>query len=285
MSKMKKRFLFIFLVCLGLCAEVIMSSYVEKKEENPFDLTENSIEIESLKTPKTYSFGIVLEPAHLTTINSEITSHVLKINARMGDSFEKDEVLMELDESIFQGNFLKASAIAIRFKSELETKQRLYDDDALSRFELDEGVAALKGAEADLIFAKKALDSTKIRAPYKGRVVKVALKEFELAQLGKELITLVDEETLYAKFLASSDLIHCLKKGMVIDIYIKELGDKVKATITRMAPVIDPSSSTITVEAKVDDPKHKLLSGMTGRIDFRACEPKSNESLKTKNLK
>lgn len=231
----------------------------------------------------THSFNTVLEPLHLTVIYAEITSPVVKIHKKMGEPFNEGEVLIELDDRIFEGNYAKALAAVTKFRSELKAKQELYADDALSRFELDEGVAALKAAEADYIIANGLFESTKIKAPYKGRVVKIAVKEFELGQLGKELITLVDDDVLYAKFLVTSDLFLCLKLGMKADIYIKETRDKITTTISRISPIIDPSSSTITVEAKIDNHEHKWWAGMSGRIDIIDCNknPAADQPSKT----
>lgn len=221
--------------------------------------------------PKTYSFNIVLEPLHLTIFNSEITSNVLKINKTMGESFTKGEALVEMDDKVFEGNYSKALSSVTKFKTELEAKKRLYEDDALSQFELDDGIASLQGAEADLIVAKKLHEGTKILAPYDGKVVKVAIKQFELAQPGKELIAIVNDEILFAKFLAPSSLVQCLRTGMNVDVYVKETGDKISTTIARIAPVIDPSSSTIMVEAQIDNHDNKLWAGMTGKVTISEC--------------
>jgi len=222
--------------------------------------------------PKKHTFNISLEPLHYTVIFSQITSPVIKINKKMGDAFEENELLMELDKKVFEGNFLKTKALVSRYTTEYQAKKRLFQDDALSEFELNESYAALKGAEAEYALAEKGLESTEIRAPYKGKVVKITVKEYELAQLGKELITLVDDDFLYAKFLVPSTLVNCLKKGMPLDISIRETGQKLTAKILHISPVIDPSSATITVEAEIDNKDHMLWAGMSGRVEVTECK-------------
>lgn len=229
---------------------------------------------------RTHTFSAVLEPLHYTVVYAEITSPVLKIYKRMGESFDEDEVLMELDNRIFEGNYEKAAAAVTKFQTELDAKKQLYADDALSKFELDEGVASLAGAKADFILASRLLAGTKIKAPYKGKVVKTSVKEYELGQQGKELITLVDDDTLYATFLINSSLFNCIEIGMPIDIYVSETGDKIATTLSRIAPVIDPSSSTIMVEAKIDNHEHRWWAGMKGRVDLTEC--KENKKVNSK---
>lgn len=204
-------------------------------------------------------------------IYAQVTTPVLKIYKHLGESFEEGELLLELDSRVYEGNFKKAEAAVTKFETELEAKKQLYADDALSKFELDDTISQLAGAQADKTIATKLLADTKIRGPYQGKVVKVNVKEYELAQQGKELITLVDDTYLYARFLVPSTLLSCLKAGAPVDIYIKETGEKVSATLSRIAPVIDPSSQTIVVEAGLDNSAHTLLAGMTGRVSLKDC--------------
>jgi RND family efflux transporter MFP subunit len=220
---------------------------------------------------KTHYFNVVLEARNQTVIYAEVTTPVNKVYKHLGDSFEEGELLLELDSRVFEGNFKKSEAAVIKFETELEAKKQLYADDALSKFELDDGISQLAGAQADKTIAAKLLSNTKILAPYAGKVVKVNVKEFELAQQGKELITLVDDAYLYARFLVPSPLLSCLKQGTPVDIYIKETGEKVSASLSRIAPVIDPASQTIMVEAGIDNNARTLLSGMTGRVALRDC--------------
>jgi membrane fusion protein (multidrug efflux system) len=221
---------------------------------------------------KTYYFNVVLEARHQTVVFSQVTAPVLSVLKKMGDGFEEGELIVDLDNRIYEGNFKKTDAAVTKFQTELKAKEQLYKDDALSQFELDEAISSLAGAEADRIIAKKMLDDTKIVAPYKGRVVKVNVKEFELAQQNKELVTLVDDAYLYAKFLVPSTHLRCLEPGAPVEIFVRETNQKIAATISRIAPVIDPSSQTLLVEAGIDNGDHKLLAGMTGKVALKECQ-------------
>jgi membrane fusion protein, multidrug efflux system len=218
------------------------------------------------------SYNVVLEPKHHTIIFSEVNTPVLKINKRMGDSFEENEVLMELDNKVFKSNYLKALSAVRKFQIELKAMKKLYEDDALSLFELEDAFASLASAEADLALAKKLLKSTKVKVPYQGKVVRILVQEYELAQQGKELIELVNSDMLYARFLVPSRLLSCLKHGTPVHIYINEINDWVTSKISRIAPVIDPSSSTIKVEAEIDNQDGHLWAGMTGSAKIEQCK-------------
>lgn len=239
--------------------------------------TENDQNNSSLTEFNTLSYNVVLEPLHHTIISAEVNTPVLQINKRMGDSFEANEILMELDSRVFVSNYLKGLSAVRKFQTELKAAQELYKDDALSLFELDEAYANLAGAEADLQLAKKLLGSTKVKVPYKGKVVKISIQEYELAQQGKELIELVNSDLLYARFLVSSTLLSCLQPGATVHIFINEVNDWIESKISRIAPVIDPSSSTIKVEAEIDNREGKLWAGMTGSAKIEKCQKEESK--------
>jgi multidrug efflux pump subunit AcrA (membrane-fusion protein) len=69
-----------------------------------------------------------------------------------------------------------------------------------------------------------------------------------------------------------SSHLRCLEIGSPVEIFVRETNQKIPATISRIAPVIDPSSQTILVEAGIDNSDHGLLAGMTGKVALKECQ-------------
>lgn len=220
--------------------------------------------LQAVEKSETDTIRVIIDPELKTQLSAQVMTPVEKINKRMGDSFVKGEVLIHLDDDIFQGNLLKAKAALEKAETELAAKQHLYKDNNTSLFDLKEAEAAAATAKAELIVAQKNLQSSTIIAPYDGKVVDLGIEEHELPQQGKNLIELVEDKTLLAKMLVPSSHYKDLKIGKEITIDIKETGQKIKAKISRIGAVIDPSSSTIRVEAAIDNSDGKLRAGMSG---------------------
>lgn len=235
-----------------------------KSLEQPTDLEEPQSDISPTSDKEVYQ--VFLDPLYRTRLYAEINIPIAKIYKRMGDSFNKGDKLLEFDNRVFQGAFWKAKATLEKAETEYEGKLKLYHDNITSLFELKEAEANVASAKADLITAQKNLDSSIIKAPYKGKVVMLYIEEHELPQQGKELIEIVDTEVLIAKLLLPSLLLTRLQKGQELTLHIKETGADVNAKITRISPVIDPSSSTIKVEAEIENSDNKLSAGMTGTV-------------------
>lgn len=238
-------------------------------EENliPAEMETKMVE-EKTETDEGTTYQVFLDPLYRTRLYAEINVPIRKIYKRMGDSFEEGDTLLIFDNKVFEGAHLKAQAALVKAQTEFEGKSKLYHQDITSLFELKEAEANVATAKADLLAAEKNLNSSVIKAPYKGKVVSLSIEEHELPQQGKELIEIVDDEKLIAKLLLPSMLLTQLKKGQKLTIHIKETGEDTTAEITRISPVIDPTSSTIKIEAEIDNREGKLNAGMIGTIQI-----------------
>lgn len=233
-------------------------------------VTNELIEDQSLLTAENYR--IILEPIHATSYSPQVLSPVLFINKRMGDSFKQGEVLLQLDPVIFSATYEKAKANLEKARAIYDAKQKLYEDNSVSYLDLKEAEAAALVAEADLKIAKKNLDATTILAPYNGKVAAVYIEEHELPKQDKQMLDIVDDETLIGKILIPSSLINQIRIGDPMTIVMTETGQKIQAVIKRIGAVIDPASSTLNIEVEINNKEHNLKSGMSGVATFKVRE-------------
>jgi len=214
------------------------------------------------------SFQVTIDPRHRTALSAEVASPVKKINKKMGETFKQGELLLKLNDILFLSNMQKAESALEKAQVELDAKKQLFHDNVASLFELKEGEANVATAKADLALARRNLEATSILAPYDGKVIAVDIEEFETPQLGKNLIEVVDDNVLIARFLVPSSYLPKLSVGMPFQILLKETGEKIPVKISRIGSVIDPSSGTVKIEADIENSSNKLRTGMTGRAIF-----------------
>jgi len=210
------------------------------------------------------TYRVILDPRHRTVLSAEVPAAVTQISKRLGDSFIKDEILIRLDDRVFKARQHRAKAQIKNAKASLETQQKLYKDNIASLVELRKAEAEAATAEAELEITTKNLEDCTIRAPYNGKIVNFSIEEHELAEIGDELVEIVDDEILIAKLLILSKHLPKLTIGAPLNIQLDDTGDLVTATITRIGAVIDPASSTIEVEADIDNRNSLLKAGMSG---------------------
>lgn len=230
---------------------------------------------------KNGQFLVVLEPKMKTLISAEVMSPVTQVNKKMGDTVQEGELILKLDDTIYKANFQKAEANLSKATVELEITKRLYDDKSASLFDLKSAEAQLAQANSEYWQAKKLLESTTIRAPYSGKVVKVYLDEYELSQPGKELVEIVDDSKLYARFLAPTVKLSELKAGGALVMRIDGVPGDIQASIKRISPVIEAVSGTIKVEAEIDNSSDLMMAGMVGLISLGSEVESNNEEEST----
>ena len=267
-------------ICFFMLATPLMAATQDSDLVDPYSmpLTPYSESLETLHFDGQLAdtFQVVIDPISRSRLSTEIQSPVVKISKRLGDAFKKGDTLIELDDAVFAYNLKKNEALLEKAVVELEAQQELYDDNVASLFELKEAEANAAIARSDLSFAEKNMDATAIRAPYDGKVVKLDIEEHELPQKGQELVEVINDKVLVAKLLIPSSMINKISIGSPFKIHLPEADQTLDVTISRIGAVIDPSSSTIQIEADINNDNGNLWAGMTGSADFDTIDKTIN---------
>jgi len=69
---------------------------------------------------------VILEPLHRATLTSQITSPIISIEKRMGDSIKPGDVLVKLDDVIYRASLKKALATYKQAELSLKTREELF---------------------------------------------------------------------------------------------------------------------------------------------------------------
>lgn len=231
--------------------------FMPPEETTPIDYTQEIYSEENLR--------VILVPEDQTTLSSEVPiTTVQRIFKQMGQAFKKDEILIQLDATIYEGILKKAQGILDKTITQLKTKRALYQDGIASTNEVKYAQADFDVAESDFITARHNYQSCIIRAPYDGKVVAVLVEEHELIQQGKPLIEVVNDTILRGKILVPSSMISKLELGKDVKVKIRETNSFVVGIITHIDAVIDPASSMIKVDLSIPNQDGKLQAGMIG---------------------
>ncbi|MDS9469499.1 efflux RND transporter periplasmic adaptor subunit [Paracoccus sp. MBLB3053] len=126
----------------------------------------------------------VIEAENKATIRPLVTAQIIGNHVVPGAIVEKGELLFELDDRDFRSNLLEAEAALAVARAqvgerqlEFERKQTLVSRETAAQSELDLATAQLDAAKAQVQAAQaaveragKALEDTKIYAPFEGRI-------------------------------------------------------------------------------------------------------------------
>lgn len=226
------------------------------------------------------SFRVILEPRYSTTLSAGIESVVSVISYRLGEAFQADDLLIQLNAITYEATHRKAVALHERAKAELRIREELFVDEVASELEVAEARASKVSAEADMILAREQLNDCTLTAPYQGKVVDVFVEEHEMVRPGQPLIEIVDDTVLLAKMLIPARYLKDLSLEDEIQIRLMDNHETVTAVVKRIGAVIDPASSMVKVHAEIDNSDSRLRAGMIGttNLDQKAASPLGSES-------
>ncbi len=224
--------------------------------------------------PVSLLYAAVLEPKLRTLLSTEVNSKVVKVYKKMGDSFKEGELLIQLDDVSQKAIYERALATLDKANVTAKAKATLYHDGIASYSDYIEAVAAVAVAESDVVVAAQNLGNTQVLAPYDGRVVlvNVADGEYPNRQLyykDKPLIEIVNDRVMLAKVLVPANLLKDIRVGQMLFVHVNETEQTVGGKITRIGAMIDPVSSTVPIEAEIDNTDGALIGGMTGMADLQ----------------
>lgn len=82
---------------------------------------------------------------------------------------------------------------------------------------------------------------------------------------------------MVAKVLLQANFLNKIKIGQILTIHVNEINQTVQGRLTRVGAMIDPISSTVPIEAEIDNTSGLLIGGMTGLADLEFTEQPPEE--------
>lgn len=178
-------------------------------------------------------------------------------------------VLVEVEDDIPRSNLATAEISFQKAKRDFERSEALFQENSISRAQLDAGRLAMQAAENQFEIARRQLENTKIKTPITGTVNARYVEVGTMVQPGVPVANIVDITTLKVRVNVSERVAFQLNPGdpveIVTDVYP---GQKFQARVDNIASKSD-EAHTYPVEIKLsNNPKYPLKAGMFCRIAF-----------------
>jgi HlyD family secretion protein len=256
-----------------------------------------------VKPEDQYKFGMVtqgdveqavsangtINPVTLVSVGTQVSGRVSKLYVDFNDKVEKGQVLLELDDALFtaqiaqtQGNVRNAEASVELAKANEARMRSLFEQEYVSRQELDQSVQALKSAKAVLETARAQLQRDRtnlsysiIRSPVSGIVIDRQIDLGQTVAASFQTPTLIKIAQDLSKMqidtsFAEADIGN-IKVGQLakfsVDAFPNLNFEGVVKQI-RLNPVTTSNVVSYNVVISVDNPQQILLPGMTAYVSI-----------------
>lgn len=240
------------------------------------------------------------ESSRRVELRPRVTGLLEKASFSEGDLVKENDLLFVVDPKPYQAALAKAEAdrTAARFRlqrleKEWQRGEALLTRQAITREEYDklvsdrdEARANVSRAEAEVELAALKLSWTQIRAPFTGRISRLAVDPGNLVKADETILTTlvaveptyayfdVDERTLLRQLLRESVLPATRKEKVTVQIgLVDEEGFPHRGTVNFVDNKLDPNTGTLWMRAVFENPSRPIHPGMFVRVRFPVTNP------------
>jgi RND family efflux transporter MFP subunit len=206
-----------------------------------------------------------LTPRQYTTLSSEMAARIDRIATKVGDHFQKGDVLVEFDCAVPRAQEQRARAVQMQAEKTYTIDQRLVALRSMGQLELDVAGAEVEKAKADVAGAVAITSKCTIVAPFSGITVDQKARAFQYTTPGQPLLDILDDHGLEVELIAPSRWLSWLKTGYAFQVRIDETDKTYAAKITRLSGRVDPISQSVKVIGEITGDAPELMAGMSGR--------------------
>jgi RND family efflux transporter MFP subunit len=209
----------------------------------------------------------------------EVGGRITEFYVREGDEVVQGEVLARLDARDYEADMQASQADLRKAESDLRRSKNIYKEDpgAISTETIDTHQRAVDVAKANLAITKKAVEDTKLRAPFSGRMARKLVEDFQNVQAKEPVLVLQDTSTLEIE-------VNVPERDIAVGPVERDHGDvtertqpevivsalshlKFPAWIKEFASTADPVTRTFSVKLNFKNPGNiNVLPGMTARV-------------------
>lgn len=200
-----------------------------------------------------YRAASVIEADRMVDLTCRSTGRVQTITAEEGDWVEKDTVLAELENGREKIQLRKAELTMEDKRRLLARNREMLAGELISRQEFDDVDSAWKMAEAERDLARIALEETRIRAPFAGRITERKIVIGQQVAISAPAFTLGDFEPLRVRVNLPEAVARKVSAGQRVLVSPEGMNEALEAEVERVSPVVDPATSTVRLTLLLDD--------------------------------
>jgi membrane fusion protein (multidrug efflux system) len=218
-----------------------------------------------------------IQPERRADLRAEVPAVVLQVVKDNGEHVRRGDLLVRLDDTAIRDSLMSAEASARaaaqsydQAQRQLERLKTLRASGMTSMQALDEAEVRRNNAQSEVSAAKsraatarQQMARTAVRAPFDGVVSDRKVSNGDTAQIGKELIKVIDPSSLRFEGFVPADKIAAVKVGQEVSFSINGYpGQVFTGKISRIDPAANPTTRQVAVMASFAGGKLPAVAGL-----------------------
>ncbi len=274
-----------WIIIISLLALVVVSKFLFfPKEESTKGsqtgknaLAVNYYVIKALPYENSVFYAGKLGALNEVELKPELSGKITNIYFQEGQSVNKGDVLIKINDADFQAQLLKIKTQLKLAIQKLDRLKKLREINGVSEEEYDMQENEIAVLNADEKFYLAQIAKTNIIAPFSGKIGLKNVSEGAFVNSGTALVSLVQLKPLFVEFSVSGKYSQEISKEMDVSFEVeRELGNETfSAKVYAIEPKLDEATKTIKVRAFYNGNK-ELLPGtfVNVTVTFGKKEPK-----------
>ncbi|MES2069408.1 MAG: efflux RND transporter periplasmic adaptor subunit [Pseudomonadota bacterium] len=225
-----------------------------------------------------------IQPERRADLRAEVSAVVLQVLKENGEAVKRGDLLVRLDDTSIRDSMNSAEAAARASAQSLDQAERQFQrlktlraSGMTSTQQLEDAEIRRNNAQSDLVAAKarsaqarQQLQRTEVRAPFEGIISERKVSAGDTAQIGKELVKVIDPTSMRFEGFVSADKISSVKIGQTVDFRVNGYGQQVfSGKVKRVDPAANATTRQVEVLVNFVDSNQPRVSGLyaEGRIE------------------
>ncbi|MCF8716343.1 efflux RND transporter periplasmic adaptor subunit [Joostella atrarenae] len=203
-----------------------------------------------------------------------VSGTIKDIFVKNGDLVSKGQILAQISPFTYERQFSDAE-IAYK-KAELEFQDMMvsrgYDLNQLDQvpkniYEMASIRSGFSEAKNHLESASFELNSTKLKAPFKGKIANIEFKKYDQVNEEVPFLTIIDDSVFEVVFYLTEEEVNQVKIGNIVEITAFESNEKNKGKLSEINPIVQ-ENGLIQVKAIIKNEK-ELMEGMNVEVNIK----------------
>jgi membrane fusion protein, multidrug efflux system len=226
-----------------------------------------------------------LQPEKRADLRAEVGAVVQQVLKDNGEAVRAGDLIVRLDDTAIRDSLLSAEEAVRASTQAFEQAERqvarlkalqaqgMTSMQALEDAEVrrNNAQSELVAARARVVSARQQMRRTEVRAPFNGVVSERKVSSGDTAQVGKELVKVIDPRSLRFEGLVSADRLHELKLGQTVAFSVNGFAQtEFRGTVRRIEAAANAATRQVEVVVAFADPaKAPSVAGLfaEGRIE------------------
>ncbi len=260
---------------LILVALIFVMMSMKPKAEKKTEVEEAAMPVSTITVRLTSTADIVFLPALIeanvnAVLSAEKPGRITELNADRGDRVEKGQLLMQIDDRVWQANLKQANIAAKDAQRNYERFKKLQADGAVADSEYESIEKAYIQAEAMATDAQVNIEQCRVVSPITGIINDRFVEVGEYVQPGSPVFQVVDKAVVKVVAQIPEKDIYSIKPGHRMSFKVQPLPErKFEGEVTFVASQADGRNNSFRAEITVDNSDGTLRPGMIAQLEFQ----------------